>query len=380
MMNTEELSTFWDRDCPDPDCICHRNFEPEFVLKLDSAFRFLYSEYFRCELIGVENIPVRPPGTPPLIYAANHSGMSFPWDIMMVEYGLWDLYRSRGARPADKVRSLSAPLLSHMPYMAPYWLEDFWRKAGAIDATYDNFDTMMRHRWDVFICPEGVPGIGKGFNRRYQLQRFSSSFVRMAVKYHTPIIPITVVNAEYIDPYAYSFKPLNRLANRLRIPFFPVSVLAVGAVTVPWMFYMALPVKLVVVFGKPIVLSEDPATLADDDYRRLTDGVQGIVQGQLNRAVAEYGRHPYELSSFLSSIAHNWKDLAHLLPVGWPDMFLKTWNKHLAASRGKKYTPFTHYRQVAPFLLPGIGWPLLAAQNAWSLLEGVLEDWANREE
>jgi hypothetical protein len=33
-----------------------------------------------------------------------------------------------------------------------------------------------------------------------------------------------------------------------------------------------------------------------------------------------------------------------------------------------------HYRQVAPYLLPGVGWPLLAARNAWSLLESVLGD------
>ncbi|MBK8396424.1 MAG: 1-acyl-sn-glycerol-3-phosphate acyltransferase [Leptospiraceae bacterium] len=77
----------------------------------------------------------------------------------------------------------------------------FWKRVGGVDATLDNFDSMMKLKEsNVLIFPEGIAGIGKGFDKRYQLQQFSSSFIRMAIKYKTDIIPVSVVNGEYINP------------------------------------------------------------------------------------------------------------------------------------------------------------------------------------
>ena len=73
---------------------------------------------------------------------------------------------------------------------------------------------------DVLIYPEGVPGIAKGFNRKYELQRFSSSIVRMAVKHKTDIIPVATVNAEYINPLSFSFDGVNRIVKKLAFHFF----------------------------------------------------------------------------------------------------------------------------------------------------------------
>ncbi len=40
------------------------------------------------------------------------------------------------------------------------------------------------------LYPEGVPGIGKGFNRKYQLQRLATSMVRLGLQHGTDIMPV----------------------------------------------------------------------------------------------------------------------------------------------------------------------------------------------
>ena len=105
-----------------------------------------------------------------------------------------------------------------------------------------DFETMMlQNEHNLLIYPEGVPGIGKGFNKRYQLQRFSSSFITMSIKYRTDIVPILTVNGEFINPYAYRSQVLNNLVNKIGVPFLPVGLVSLLIPFQPWIFYMGFP-------------------------------------------------------------------------------------------------------------------------------------------
>ena len=48
----------------------------------------------------------------------------------------------------------------------------------------------------VLAFPEGVRGICKPIQQRYQLQRFGHGFMRLAKATGTPVVPISVVGAE----------------------------------------------------------------------------------------------------------------------------------------------------------------------------------------
>ena len=90
----------------------------------------------------------------------------------------------------------------------------------------DDEDAMVSMQYNdsnILIYPEGVPGIGKGFNNKYQLQRFSTSFIRMAIKYKTDIIPISTINAEYINPWSYNIGWITKLVNKIGMPFFKLK-------------------------------------------------------------------------------------------------------------------------------------------------------------
>ena len=98
--------------------------------------------YFRAEFIGFEGeqYPQRNNPKRPLIFASNHSGMAFPWDGIIFASGLM---RINGYDLSKACRGLASPMLSKSNLMNPFLIPKFWKRAGGIDATSLNFDTMM---------------------------------------------------------------------------------------------------------------------------------------------------------------------------------------------------------------------------------------------
>ena len=137
--------------------------------------------YFRTSFINFDE-PLEPtPTGAPRIYASNHSGMAFPWDGISFATGM--LERS-GYRVEESIRPLATPLLSKTPLMSPFLVPDFWERLGAIPATMKDFEASMQQEGtNLLIYPEGIDGIGKGFDKRYQLQHIATSLIRMSIKF-----------------------------------------------------------------------------------------------------------------------------------------------------------------------------------------------------
>ena len=328
---------------------------------------FIDKYYFRSRFIGFENIPQRNNPDRPLIYACNHSGMAFPWDAMMFGVGLLKL---NNYDTFNSVRGLTAPMLSKSPLMNPYLIENLWKKAGGVDATTLNFETMMQYKEsNVLIYPEGVPGIGKGFNRRYHLQRFATSFIRMSLKYKTDIIPISTVNGEYINPYSYKSTKVNRIVNKIGIPFLPLGLSTLGIILQPWVFYCAFPAKLTYVMGKrikPYEMTDKPfEKIEREDLVRIANTVRRQMQQELIEAVRKYGQNPYEAKEVLSITLKNLSKAFYFYPWGWPLLFLEH-ERLYKKSKGNpvnmkiRFLSFIKmiFRnpRVMVFYLPIIGW------------------------
>lgn len=156
----------------------------------------ILDHYFRPRLVGGDKIPAEGP----LILAANHSGNAFPHDAVVLDATLW---RHDGLDPAKKLRSAYEKELTQVWWMRPFGLDNWWRRGGGVDMSFDNFDRQLARGDRVLYFPEGVPGIGKGFNRRYRLQRFSTSFVLLAARRNVPVYPVYVINGEWVHPFGY---------------------------------------------------------------------------------------------------------------------------------------------------------------------------------
>lgn len=345
-------------------------FYPGFAKYLsEKVFPDVIHSYFRAEIRGIENVPLRTEGEPPRIFYSNHSGMSFPWDAIVFNSIYWE---KTGYHAKRQIRAMVAPILSASKVMNPYLLEKIWKRMGGVDATLENFEGLMRHAdGDILIYPEGVPGIGKGFDRKYEIQQFSTSFLRMAIQYKAQIIPYYTINAEYCHPYSYRNDDLNTLVQKLGIPMIPLSPITALVPIAPFLFYLSFPVKMQFIIGKPITVHErfgdrDINSIKRQEIIQLRDELQSDYQKEINRLVGIYGNDPFEVSSLLGELQKKPELAATFSPAAWP--FLMTHAYRVFFENQKEIKKFDlpgfleimmMNADVLPFITPLLGWPLL---------------------
>lgn len=352
--------------------VLNRYFDPGYSASfIKNVIGPINHHYFKCEFVGFDQLPQRNNPKRPLLYVSNHSGMAFPWDGMVFSSMV---LKKENFNFKNAVRTLAAPVLSQSNLMNPFMIKNFWMINGAVDARFKNFSTMMQQSaFNILVYPEGVAGIGKGFNRKYQLQRFATSFVRMALKYRTDIIPFATVNGEYINPYVYSWPWLNKLSQKIGIPYIPMGLHTILLLLFPWMFYFALPARLTYVLGKRIkpyeLINKPFEELTEDDIKKVRDQVKDQMQKELNRAVEKFGKKKYSSGKIVGNSIRNMLILNYYCPPGWPVLFHehhRLYTKH----KGQDFTMNTGFWSGLKYLVknpltlafyfPVLGWiPLL---------------------
>lgn len=74
----------------------------------------------------------------------------------------------------------------------------------------------------MLYAPEGLRGPGKGWFKRYQLQTFDLSFIRLSDRASVPILPVICIGNEFLHPFTVNIK---KLAKLFYLPFLPLSPL-----------------------------------------------------------------------------------------------------------------------------------------------------------
>jgi hypothetical protein len=210
--------------------------------------------------------------------------------------------------------------------MNPFLIKDWWIKGGGVDSSLRTFEAMMHQQQDLVIYPEGVAGIAKGFDKRYQIQNMSASFVRMALKFNAKIIPVLTVNGEYLNPYSYKSDILNEIAQKIGMTFLPMAGTTAILPFQPWALYGGLPAKLTYVVGDPIDLNEFTEGKPFKEIRKkeqhaLRDLVQERMQSILDENVPKYGEDPYATNEIIDLWLENIDKIMYIMPFGWPVLF-----------------------------------------------------------
>lgn len=224
--------------------------------------KYLYDNFYKVEAFGLENIP----SEGRCLIIPNHSGQ-LPFDGMLVAYAL--LTNPNGARAP---KAMVERFLPSVPFIGN-WLSS----VGAVIGDPVNCDRMLDNEEAVIVFPEGVRGSNKLFKHRYQLQRFGSGFMHLAMKHDAPIIPVGVIGMEEtIRSYA-DIKPLAKL---LGMPVAPLVV--------PFIF----PSKVFIYFGKPLYFKND--VHKESDIKQRVDKVKEAIDALLKEGLAK--REEYQLS------------------------------------------------------------------------------------
>jgi len=233
-----------------------------------SAFPFLYSLYrlyFRVRSEGHQHIPADGPA----VLVANHGGL-LPFDGAMAAVDIF-LHTD----PPRLARAIVDRWAGTLPFV-----NVFFARVGQVIGTRENFTALLDRGKLVLTFPEGIDGIRKPVNQRYQLQHFHVGFVEHALRAQAPIVPFAVLGSDDQAPILYDVKPLARW---LGLPVAPITP------TFPWFGPLGLlpyPVGYRIVYGEPIRLHERFEPDAAEDarlVRELSAQVRRTVQRLVDR-------------------------------------------------------------------------------------------------
>ena len=226
-------------------------YHKETAYKAAALTRLLYEKYFRVEAYGREHIPAQ--GR--VLIIANHSG-HLPLDGTLIGYSLLtNPYAPRVPR------AMIERFFTGIPYIGN-WMNNLGAVTGEVHNCYD----MLKQNEAVIVFPEGVRGTGKGFAKRYQLQRFGSGFMQIAIETNTPIIPVGVVGCEEALPM---FGNAKGLAKRFGLPYVPIAP------------PLAIPAKVTLTFGEPMYF-EGPIHCEEDLEAKVN-----VVKAKIRQLIQE---------------------------------------------------------------------------------------------
>jgi 1-acyl-sn-glycerol-3-phosphate acyltransferase len=240
--------------------------DPEFRARAMPLFRVLYEKYWRVDARGARHVP----RSGPVILVSNHSG-ALPFDATMIACALEE---AQYPRPT---RFLYDRFVENLP-----WVPSFYKKAGGVLASHENAARLLDKGELIGLFPEGVSGLAKLYSERYVLQPFSGGFVRLALRFGAPIVPVAVVGAEEIYPLVGRLKGIGKLMGAPYLPVTPFFPLLGPLGLIP------LPTKWQIRFGKPIVL-ETAASLRLDGtaVRAMAEQVRRRVQTMVRGLLRE---------------------------------------------------------------------------------------------
>src|SRR5437016_13882727 len=218
--------------------------ELDFTKAAIAPVLWLYRTYFRVETHGIDQVPAGR-----VMVISNHSGQ-LPLDAAMIAMSLLV-----EAEPPRVVRAMVEKWAPTLPFVAP-----FFARIGQVVGTPENCRRLLAAGETIMVFPEGVRGLNKTYDKRYQLQEFGSGFMRLALETQTPVLPVAVVGAEEQAPAFFDFKAAAKL---IGFPSLPITLTLVP---------LPLPVKYHLWFGAPMKFSGSP----DDDDTELERKVRDV--------------------------------------------------------------------------------------------------------
>jgi 1-acyl-sn-glycerol-3-phosphate acyltransferase len=223
--------------------------------------RLIRSGYFSFQVDGTEHVP----RDGRAVYAQNHAGW-FPLDGFFTALGV-----RRAIGPCRTPYFATAEAALAIPVLG-----SFLRRVGAVPSSiFRRPDRLPARLRACGIFPEGVQGNTKPFWEAYRMRPWNRGFVRVAAALDVPIVPVAILGGEECLPVAWTVKLLEPLVGSrfgLPVALFP------------------LPARWRVVFHEPVRLGGDRRAVLTDGERSgaIARGIQGIVQGTLDRLAPSY--------------------------------------------------------------------------------------------
>ena len=208
-----------------------------------------YRSYFKVKVSGIENIPQNGRG----MLIGNHSG-GIPVDAGMLMASLFF-----DQNPPRHAHGMVEKFAQTLPFLSP-----LFSRLGQFSGLPEHARQILNQDRLLLVFPEGVRGTGKMYKDRYQLERFGTGFVRIALQTQSPIIPFAFIGGEEAMPVVYHADLLARIVG---VPYWPVPK---HVLPVP------KPVLCNIEYGPPIFLEGDGSE-TDEVILSYVDQVKSAI-------------------------------------------------------------------------------------------------------
>lgn len=190
-----------------------------------TALGFLYRNYFRVKVVGVEHVPPR--GRAMLV--GNHGGGYALDGAMVLTSMLLEM------SPPRLAQGMAERFIARLP-VGSLWAG----RCGQFTGLPEHAERLLADDRLLMVFPEGARGTAKLFKQRYQLIDFGTGFMRLAMKLKTPIVPFGFVGGGDAVPTIFNAYSLGKLFG---VPYVPVT---------PYGLAVPLPAQLEVHYSPPM--------------------------------------------------------------------------------------------------------------------------------
>jgi 1-acyl-sn-glycerol-3-phosphate acyltransferase len=234
--------------------------DPQWTKYALASAALLHRRYFRTEVYGAEHLPEGR-----VLLIANHSGQ-VPIDGVLIGASMF-----MDVEPPRFIRAMVEKWTQTLPFVSL-----LFSRVGQVVGVPENALRLLEKEEVLLVFPEGMRGISKTFDRRYQLADFGLGFMRLAIETGAPIVPVAVIGGEEQYVSVANIEPLAKLFRVPSFPLLPQMLLPGGQ--------LPLPTKYRIYFGDPLHFAGDP----DDDDAIIEEKVwlvRATVQSMVNRGV-----------------------------------------------------------------------------------------------
>ncbi|MCA9773011.1 MAG: acyltransferase family protein, partial [Myxococcales bacterium] len=203
-----------------------------------------------------------------LIVASNHSGQ-VPIDGLMIGCALMF--------EADPPR-IPRAMIDYFAWQMPF-VNVWFSRLGQVIGTPENCRRLLEMDETILVFPEGTNGIGQPFSKRYQVQKFGTGFMRLALETKTPIVPVAVIGCEEMAPGIGKI-PLPPGFGAPYIPVTPTFPLLGPLGLIPY------PAKIRLYFGEPMEFkgdANDEDVIVERKVRRVRSRLQSMINDGVKR-------------------------------------------------------------------------------------------------
>jgi 1-acyl-sn-glycerol-3-phosphate acyltransferase len=214
----------------------------------------IYKHYFRVKTYGIEHVP----DDSPAMLISNHSG-GLPNDAGMIIASLFFDHQ-----PPRLAHGMVEKFAQTWPFMGPWF-----SRVGQLPGLPEHAKRLLLDGRLLMVFPEGARGTGKLYRDRYQMVKFGTGFMRIALETKAPIIPLAFIGGEEAIPTIYHAKSLAKL---FHAPYVPIT---------PYLLPIPLPVHCEIHYGQPMHF-EGSGNEPDD----VIEGYVAQVREQVEQLIA----------------------------------------------------------------------------------------------